>query len=200
MSPVKFKESPFAKPAKIIRASHPFPDDPVEAAAEPGIRCREQSRNQVDARIVTKCKLRSSLSTNSSQIQERKKTSDATDRDAAGEYRGVRIHHCSARRRKQHDHRRSRSLSGREALRLRALPVVRLSHLTPAKKRALAIADNKLAELGDWDLEILSEELSFLYDAERRTRLRPAHHRFPDRGGRPDHRRWRQARTRRPGR
>lgn len=43
------------------------------------------------------------------------------------------------------------------------LPVVRLSHLTPAKKRALAIADNKLAE-SEWDLDILSEELSFLFD------------------------------------
>ena len=43
------------------------------------------------------------------------------------------------------------------------LPVVRLSHLTSAKKRALAIADNKLAE-SEWDLDILSEELSFLFD------------------------------------
>jgi DNA modification methylase len=46
------------------------------------------------------------------------------------------------------------------------LPVIRLSHLTPAKKRALAVADNKLAELGEWDLDILPEELSFLFDAD----------------------------------
>ena len=46
------------------------------------------------------------------------------------------------------------------------LPVIRLSHLSPAKKRALAIADNKLSDLGVFDLDILSEELSFLHDAE----------------------------------
>lgn len=46
------------------------------------------------------------------------------------------------------------------------LPVIRHSHLSPAKKRAFAIADNKLAELGEWDLEILSEELSFLFNPE----------------------------------
>jgi DNA modification methylase len=46
------------------------------------------------------------------------------------------------------------------------LPVIRHSHLSPAKKRAFAIADNKLAELGEWDLEILSEEISFLFDPQ----------------------------------
>jgi DNA modification methylase len=44
------------------------------------------------------------------------------------------------------------------------LPVVRLSGLTSVEKRALAIADNKLAELGDWDMDMLSQELSFLFD------------------------------------
>jgi DNA modification methylase len=46
------------------------------------------------------------------------------------------------------------------------LPVIRLSHLTRAQKRAVAIADNKLAELGQWDLDILSEEFKFLTDPE----------------------------------
>src|ERR1700733_2823319 len=46
------------------------------------------------------------------------------------------------------------------------LPVVRLSGLTTAQKRALAIADNKLAELGEWDMEILPQELSFFFDPE----------------------------------
>src|SRR3954452_13159113 len=46
------------------------------------------------------------------------------------------------------------------------LPVVRLTGLSWAHKRALAIADNKLAELGEWDLEILSQELSFLFDPD----------------------------------
>ena len=34
--------------------------------------------------------------------------------------------------------------------------VVRLTHLSPPEKKALALADNKLAELGTWDFEILS--------------------------------------------
>jgi hypothetical protein len=46
------------------------------------------------------------------------------------------------------------------------LPVVRQSGLTTTQKRALAIADNKLAELGEWDMEILSQELSFLFDPD----------------------------------
>jgi hypothetical protein len=51
-------------------------------------------------------------------------------------------------------------------IKLTHLPVVRLSGLTAAQRQALAIADNKLAELSEWDLEILSEELSLLSDAE----------------------------------
>ena len=47
---------------------------------------------------------------------------------------------------------------------LQQLPVIRLVHLTAADKRALAIADNKIAELGKWDLEILCEELTFIFD------------------------------------
>jgi hypothetical protein len=53
------------------------------------------------------------------------------------------------------------------------LPVIRHSHLSQAKKRAFAIADNKLAELGEWDLEILSEELSFLFDPETELEFDP---------------------------
>src|SRR3984893_1844402 len=48
----------------------------------------------------------------------------------------------------------------------RHLPAIRLSHLTPAQKRAVAIANNKLAELASWDLEILAEEFEFLTDPE----------------------------------
>jgi hypothetical protein len=46
------------------------------------------------------------------------------------------------------------------------LPAIRLSHLSAAEKRALAIADNKLAELGEWDFDILPEELEFLFDSK----------------------------------
>jgi DNA modification methylase len=43
------------------------------------------------------------------------------------------------------------------------LPVVRLKHLSAAQKRAFAIADNRLADLGEFDPQVLSEELSFLF-------------------------------------
>ena len=46
------------------------------------------------------------------------------------------------------------------------LPTIRMMDLTDLEKRALALADNKLAELGEWDLEILSEELEIVFDAE----------------------------------
>jgi DNA modification methylase len=46
------------------------------------------------------------------------------------------------------------------------LTAIRLSHLSPAEKRALSIADNKLAELGEWDPDILPEELGFLFDSK----------------------------------
>ena len=46
------------------------------------------------------------------------------------------------------------------------LPALRLSHLSSAEKRALALADNKLAELGEWDINILSEELEFIFNSE----------------------------------
>lgn len=44
------------------------------------------------------------------------------------------------------------------------VPVIRLLHLSPTQKRALAIADNKLSEIGEWDDAILAEELQFLSD------------------------------------
>ena len=53
------------------------------------------------------------------------------------------------------------------------LPVVRLTHLTPAKKRALAIADNKLAELGEWDLDIFLKSCRSCSTSHGRARLRP---------------------------
>jgi DNA modification methylase len=55
-------------------------------------------------------------------------------------------------------------LEAAKKAKLAHLPVVRLPDLTDPQKRALGIADNKLAEIGDWDLEILYEELSFLFD------------------------------------
>lgn len=39
------------------------------------------------------------------------------------------------------------------------VPVICISHLTPAQRRAFMIADNRLAELAQWDPEILGQEL-----------------------------------------
>jgi DNA modification methylase len=49
---------------------------------------------------------------------------------------------------------------------LEHVPVIRLPYLSAAQKRALAIADNKISELGIWDLDVLRSELSFLHDVE----------------------------------
>ena len=46
------------------------------------------------------------------------------------------------------------------------VPVIRLSHLSEAEKRAYILADNKLAENAGWDQEILAIELQGLMDVE----------------------------------
>jgi ParB-like chromosome segregation protein Spo0J len=51
-------------------------------------------------------------------------------------------------------------------LALDAVPAVRLSHLSPAEKRAYVLADNKLAENAGWDREILAIELQSLIDLD----------------------------------
>lgn len=45
---------------------------------------------------------------------------------------------------------------------LKCVPCVRVDHLTPEAKRAFALADNRLAELSEWDADILAAELSEL--------------------------------------
>ena len=42
---------------------------------------------------------------------------------------------------------------------LSEVPVIVLDHLTDAQRRAYVLADNKLAELAGWDVEMLSGEL-----------------------------------------
>lgn len=44
------------------------------------------------------------------------------------------------------------------------VPVVRRDFVSEAEMRAFALAENRLAELGGWDLEIVSQELEFLLD------------------------------------
>lgn len=49
-------------------------------------------------------------------------------------------------------------------LKMGDVPTIELSHLSDAQKKALVIADNKLALNADWDTQILSLELSELQD------------------------------------
>jgi ParB-like nuclease domain len=44
------------------------------------------------------------------------------------------------------------------------VPVLRVSHLSAAERKAYALADNRLAELAGWDREILATELQALID------------------------------------
>jgi hypothetical protein len=46
------------------------------------------------------------------------------------------------------------------------VPVLRLSHLSPAEKRAYVLADNKLASNARWDREVLAIELQGLIDLD----------------------------------
>jgi DNA modification methylase len=57
-------------------------------------------------------------------------------------------------------------LEASDQIGLKSVPVIRISGLTEAQKRALRIADNKLAENASWDLQILAEELKVLVDLD----------------------------------
>lgn len=46
------------------------------------------------------------------------------------------------------------------------VPTIRITHLTPEQVRAYRIADNRLAELGEWDREILAVELQDLIEID----------------------------------
>ncbi len=46
------------------------------------------------------------------------------------------------------------------------VPVIRLSHLTEHQKRALALADNKIALNAGWNAELLAQELQILSEVE----------------------------------
>src|SRR5579871_4594651 len=55
-------------------------------------------------------------------------------------------------------------LEAAKRLGMTTVPVVRLSHLTPPQKRALAIADNKMTDESDWDGDALRLTLIELAD------------------------------------
>ncbi len=57
-------------------------------------------------------------------------------------------------------------LAAARKLGLATVPVVVLDHLTPTQRRALVIADNKIAENAGWDEELLRLELAELQDAD----------------------------------
>lgn len=50
-------------------------------------------------------------------------------------------------------------LEAARQLGLDKIPVIQLDHLTPAQQRAYRIADNKLTENGEWDFDLLAQEL-----------------------------------------
>ena len=51
-------------------------------------------------------------------------------------------------------------------LNLETVPAIRLEHLSEVQKRALALADNKLAENAGWDEALLAQELRYLTEIE----------------------------------
>ena len=57
-------------------------------------------------------------------------------------------------------------LKAAKNLGLTHVPAIRITHLDEAKKRALRLADNKIALNAGWDMEILAAELSDLSEME----------------------------------
>ena len=53
-------------------------------------------------------------------------------------------------------------LKAATSLKLKNAPVIRVEHLTPEQVQAYRIADNRLAELADWDAQLLTIELDQL--------------------------------------
>lgn len=57
-------------------------------------------------------------------------------------------------------------LMAAKELHFEQVPVIRLDYLTPEQARAYVIADNKIAENSEWDMQLLSEELKALDDLD----------------------------------
>lgn len=51
-------------------------------------------------------------------------------------------------------------------LKMETVPIIQVKHLTPERKRAFMLADNRLAELADWDEDLLTIELKELSGLE----------------------------------
>ena len=50
-----------------------------------------------------------------------------------------------------------------KTLKMETVPTIRVSHLTPERKRAFVLADNRLAQLAGWDDQLLGIELEELF-------------------------------------
>ena len=48
---------------------------------------------------------------------------------------------------------------------IEVVPTIEVGHLTPAQIKAYRIADNRIAELGQWDLGLMTQDLEILADA-----------------------------------
>lgn len=46
------------------------------------------------------------------------------------------------------------------------VPVIHLDHLTDEKRRAYSLAHNKTAEMSEWDIDLLGEELDGIFDID----------------------------------
>lgn len=46
------------------------------------------------------------------------------------------------------------------------VPVIHLDHLTDEQRRAYALAHNKTAEMSEWDIDLLGEELGDIFDID----------------------------------
>ena len=57
-------------------------------------------------------------------------------------------------------------LMAAEKLGLETVPTIELSHLSEAQKKAYILADNRLAELAEWDNELLKIELESLSELD----------------------------------
>mgnify|MGYP006151262289 CR=1 FL=1 len=57
-------------------------------------------------------------------------------------------------------------LAAAQKLGLETVPVIVLDHLTPTQRRALIIADNRIAENAGWDQELLKLELTELQELD----------------------------------
>lgn len=57
-------------------------------------------------------------------------------------------------------------LRAAQLLHMEVVPTIQVKHLTPERKRAFMLADNRLAELSEWDQELLTVELKELSSLE----------------------------------